>query len=327
MALLSIRNLNVAYRTGGRTVKAINDFNIEIEKGESLGIVGESGSGKTTLIMAILRLLSKGIADVSGEVYLENKEILGLSDQELSKLRWEEMALVFQKSMNALSPVHRIGDFMSDIYRIHKPKVTKPEARKRIEELLELVNLPPHLYDLYPHELSGGMMQRVSIALSLMFNPRLLILDEATTALDVVTQTQILEEILELEKKLGITRIMITHDISVVASTCKNVAVLYAGRLLESGPTDEVLVNPIHSYTKGLIRSFPVFKDGEHQPLLSIGGSLPDLSAPPAGCIFSPRCMNACDICRESIPTMKKFGECHYAACHFAGGNRDDHEK
>lgn len=320
MALLSIKDLSVTYHSGGRHVRAINGVTLDVNEGESLGIVGESGSGKTTLIMAILRLLPKGTAEVTGQAFLNGKELLSLSEEELSKIRWEEMALVFQKSMNALSPVHKIGALMSDIYRIHKPEVSKNAARKRIEELLELVNLSANVYDLYPHELSGGMMQRVSIALSLMFNPKLLILDEATTALDVVTQTQILEEILELERKLGITRVMITHDISVVASTCKNVAVLYAGRLLETGPTQEVLVNPIHSYTKGLINSFPVFDNDTHQPLQSIGGSLPDLSSPPPGCIFAPRCARACDICRQSIPELKKYGQGRFAACHLAGG-------
>lgn len=320
MTLLSIKDVSVTYHSGEREVKALQGMSLDIQEGESLGIVGESGSGKTTLIMAILRLLPKGIAKVKGEVYLNGKEILSMSEDELSKIRWEEMALVFQKSMNALSPVHKIGAQMSDIYRIHKPKVSKKEAHKKIEELLELVNLPIHIYNLYPHELSGGMMQRVSIALSLMFNPRLLILDEATTALDVVTQTQILEEILELEKKLGLTRVMITHDISVVASTCKNIAVLYAGCLLEVGPTDKVLVDPMHYYTKGLINSFPIFDKDNHQPLQSIGGSLPDLSSPLTGCIFAPRCVRASDICREIIPEIKEYEQGHFAACHFAGG-------
>lgn len=323
MALLSIKDLFVTYRSGEKRVKALSNINLDINEGESLGIVGESGSGKTTLIMAILRLLPKGIAEIKGEAVLNGKEIFSMSEEELAKVRWKEMALVFQKSMNALSPVHKVGVFMSDIYKVHKPTAAKGEIRKRIEELLELVNLPARVYDLYPHELSGGMMQRISIALSLMFNPKLLILDEATTALDVVTQTQILEEIVALEKKLGITRVMITHDISVVASSCKNIAVLYAGQLLEAGPTHEVLLNPIHSYTKGLINSFPVFQQDMHQPLQSIGGSLPDLSSPPSGCIFGPRCKRFCDRCKESRPELKEYGQGRFAACHFVGGEFD----
>lgn len=324
MALLSIKDLSVTYHSAGRQVKALRGITFDINEGESIGIVGESGSGKTTLIMAILRLLPKGCAEVKGEAILNGKELLSLSEKELSKMRWEEMALVFQKSMNALSPVHKIGAFMSDIYRVHKPEESKQAVRKRIEKLLSLVNLPARVYDLYPHELSGGMMQRVSIALSLMFNPKLLILDEATTALDVVTQTQILEEIVALEEKLGITRMMITHDISVVASTCKNVAVLYAGCLMETGAVKDVLVEPFHPYTQGLIKSFPVCDGETHEPLRSIGGSLPDLAAPPPGCVFAPRCHKAEDICRQLMPELKEYGRGRFAACHFAGGESND---
>ncbi len=320
MALLSIKNLSVTYHSAGRQVRALRGVTFDIKEGESIGIVGESGSGKSTMIMALLRLLSKNSAEITGEVLFDGKELISLDDEELFKMRWEEMALVFQKSMNALSPVHKIGVFMCDIYRIHKQDISKKDARKRIEELLALVNLPPRVYDLYPHELSGGMMQRVSIALSLMFNPKLLILDEATTALDVVTQSQILKEIVALEEKLGITRMMITHDMSVVASSCKNVAVLYAGCLLELGSTQEVLVEPLHPYTQGLIKSFPVFGKGAHQPLQSISGSLPDLASPPEGCIFAPRCDRACDICRQSVPQLRDYGQGRFAACHFVGG-------
>ena len=214
---------------------------------------------------------------------------------------------------------------MSYIYKYHNQKSNKQETKKKIEDILVLVNLPKQVFHMYPHELSGGMMQRVSIALSLMFNPKLIILDEATTALDVVTQTQVLDEIMELERKLGLTRIMITHDISVVAATCKNIAVLYAGRLLEAGPVDEVLVNPMHSYTKGLINSFPVCSE-EYQPLNSIGGFLPDLSDPPEGCIFNPRCKNGLEICRKEIPMIRRIGRKRLSACHFHGGDGYDTE-
>lgn len=324
MALLSIEDFSVTYNSGGKCVQALRNVSLDVIEGESLGIVGESGSGKTTLIMGIMRLLPKNIARVTGKVFLNGKELLTLPEEELYKMRWKEIAMVFQKSLNALSPVHKIGALMSDIYRIHKPEVSKNDARKRIEELLGLVNLPSRVFDLYPHELSGGMMQRVSIALSLMFNPKLLILDEATTALDVVTQTQILDEIIALEKKLGITRIMITHDMSVVASTCENVAVLYAGSLLETGKTLDVLVEPLHPYTQGLIKSFPSFDHDTHQEIQSIGGTLPDLSSPPPGCIFAPRCFKASEVCRKSIPEMKEIGDGRFVACYFPGGGSND---
>lgn len=320
MALLSLKDVCVTYTSAGREVHAINHVDLDLEKGVSLGIVGESGSGKTTLIMAILRLLPKGQAVVTGEALLDGEDILSMSDDELRSIRWERMSIVFQKAMNALSPVHKIGTFMGDIYKVHHPEASKEEIHNRITEVLDLVNLPERIAGLYPHELSGGMMQRVSIAMSLLFNPELLIMDEATTALDVVTQNQILKEIIELEKKMGITRIMITHDMSVVSTTCKNVAVLYAGSLLETGPVEKVMVNPIHPYTQGLINSFPKFDTGKDEPLKSIPGSLPNLADLPQGCVFAPRCDRACEICRKERPVMKDYGGGQLAACHMAGG-------
>ena len=321
MALLSIKDMSVTYHSGGKDVHAINHVSLNVEKGESLGIVGESGSGKTTLIMAILRLLPPGRASVTGEALLDGRDLLQMSTQELSTVRWEEMAIVFQKAMNALSPVHRIGKFLSDIYLRHRSGASRAEAKKVVIEMLEMVNLPPRVFNLYPHELSGVMMQRVSIAMSLMFNPKLLIMDEATTALDVVTQNQILEEIIQLEKQMGITRVMITHDISVVAGTCRNVAVLYAGSLLEVGAVEDVLVAPLHPYTQGLIDSFPSFDADGKKPLTSIGGSLPNLTNLPQGCVFAPRCKRACERCRSQIPEMKSLGGRRLVACHFAGGD------
>ena len=323
MALLSLRDVSVVYHSGGKDVHAINRVSLDVEQGESLGIVGESGSGKTTLIMAVLRLLPPGRAGVTGQALLDGRDLFQMSPQELAAVRWEDMAVVFQKAMNALSPVHRIGQFLSDIYLLHRPRASKAEAKEAVIGMLELVNLPPRVFQLYPHELSGGMMQRVSIAMSLLFHPKLLIMDEATTALDVVTQNQILEEIVQLEEKMGSTRIMITHDISVVAGTCKNVAVLYAGSLLEFGPAEEVLVEPLHPYTRGLIDSFPRFDASGKKPLVSIGGSLPDLSALPAGCVFAPRCGRACGQCREQKPALRGFGGKRSAACHFAGGDEN----
>lgn len=320
MGILSLQDISVVYRSSGKEVHAINHISLEIEKGQSLGIVGESGSGKTTLIMAVLRLLPRGLTSVSGQAFLEGKDILKMSAEELSGIRWMKMSVVFQKAMNALSPVHKIGTFIGDIYRVHHPGASREEVRKAIVEMLNLVNLPERVYDLYPHELSGGMMQRVSIAMSLIFKPQILIMDEATTALDVVTQNQILEEIVQLEEKLGITRIMITHDMSVVSSTCKKVAVLYAGSLMETGSVEEVMVHPLHPYTQGLIESFPRFDSDSHEPLKSIGGSLPDLANLAPGCVFAPRCSKACDICRQKTPEMKAYDNGRRAACHFAGG-------
>lgn len=324
MAILSLRDVCVTYLSSGKEVHAINHVSLDVEENESLGIVGESGSGKTTLIMAVLRLLNSKTAKVTGQILLNGEDILTMTDSRLSEIRWQEMAIVFQKAMNALSPVHKVGKFIGDLYRVHQPKATKEEIRSRIEETFELVNLPKRIYDLYPHELSGGMLQRVSIAMSLILNPKLLILDEATTALDVVTQNQILEEIRRLESERGITRVMITHDMSVVASSCKNVAVLYAGSLLETGPVEQVLVEPIHPYTQGLVDSFPTFSTDTHEPLKSIPGSLPDLAALPAGCVFAPRCPKACERCFQTIPEMRDYPGGRKAACHLTGGADHD---
>ena len=324
MPILSLKDVSVCYRSGGKDVHAINHITMDLEANESLGIVGESGSGKTTLIMAILRLLNPKTSVVTGEAIFDGEDLLTMSPQRLAEIRWTKMSIVFQKAMNALSPVHKVGAFIADLYRIHEPDASKEAIRARIEETFDLVNLPPRVYDLYPHELSGGMLQRVSIAMSLILNPQLLIMDEATTALDVVTQNQILEEIVKLEEKLGITRVMITHDMSVVSATCKNVAVLYAGSLMETGPVDVVMVEPLHPYTRGLIESFPTFTVDEHEPQKSIEGSLPDLSDLPPGCVFAPRCPYAQDVCRREIPAMRDTGRGRSVACHLVGGAENE---
>ena len=250
--MLSIKNANVVYKVKGAKVHAVNNVSFEVEQQDSVGIVGESGSGKSTLAMMILRLLPKDITEITGEIIFENRNILNMSEEEFNKYRWTDISAVFQKSMNALSPVHRIGSQMMKIYKVHCPKASNEEAKKRVLELLEMVNLPQRVFRLYQHELSGGMMQRVSIGLSLMYNPKLIIMDEATTALDVITESQILDEIIQLEEKLKITRLMITHDMSIVANTCKKVAVMYAGCLLEYGLVKDVIANPKHPYTIGL---------------------------------------------------------------------------
>lgn len=319
MALLSIKNLNVLYKVKDKEVHAVNNVSFDVEQQDSIGIVGESGSGKSTLAMAVLRLLPHKIAEVTGDISFEGKNLLQLSENELEALRWTEMAVVFQKSMNALSPVHKIGNQMLDIYKIHNKTATKEEAKKRMIELLDMVNLPPRVYTMYQHELSGGMMQRVSIALSLMHNPKLIILDEATTALDVVTQGQILNEIIQLEEKLKLTRIMITHDMSVVATTCKKVAVMYAGYMLEFGLVKDVLSSPKHPYTIGLMKSFPSLK-GERGELKGIPGSLPDLSKEKAGCIFADRCPQCDGICLKEKPISRKLKDGRIVACHKVGG-------
>ena len=314
MSLLELKNVNINYKTPLKTVYAVQDASLTVEEQESIGIVGESGSGKSTLAMGILRLLPDNIIEVSGEALMDGRDLLSMEEKELQEVRWKEVSVVFQKSMNALSPVHKIGAQMEDIYRVHYPNEDNKVIKDRIMELLNLVNLADRVYYSYPHELSGGMMQRVAIALALIFEPKLLIMDEATTALDVVTQTQILSEIIELEKKMKIARIMITHDMSVVSSTCKKVVVMYAGRIMEHGLVEDVLVNPQHPYTQGLMRSFPSFT-GEKTNLRGIEGNLPDMSILPTGCVFADRCPYADDRCRSEIPALMDKGPDWKVAC------------
>ena len=315
MALLEIRDLCVDYLMQEGSVHAVDHVSLTLEEGSSLGLVGESGSGKSTLGMAILRLLPEKTARVTGSAVFQGEELLTMPESRLRQVRWQELAAVFQKSMNALSPVHRIGNQMADVYRLHHPEADKAACRARVLEVLRQVDLAERVYKLYPHELSGGMMQRVSIALSLINHPRLVIFDEATTALDVITQGQILKEIQRLEKELGLTRMVITHDISVVATSCTHVAVLYAGRLMEVGPAASVLRSPAHPYTAGLMAAFPSLT-GEKKPLQGIPGSLPDLTQTIPGCVFAPRCPYATEACRAAQPPLETIEPGWQAACH-----------
>ena len=315
MALLEIRDLCVDYLMQEGSVHAVDHVSLTLEEGSSLGLVGESGSGKSTMGMAILRLLPEKTARVTGSAVFQGEELLTMPESRLRQVRWQDLAAVFQKSMNALSPVHRIGNQMADVYRLHHPEADKAACRARVLEVLRQVDLAERVYKLYPHELSGGMMQRVSIALSLINHPRLVIFDEATTALDVITQGQILKEIQRLEKELGLTRMMITHDISVVATSCTHVAVLYAGRLMEVGPAASVLRSPAHPYTAGLMAAFPSLT-GEKKPLQGIPGSLPDLTQTIPGCVFAPRCPYATEACRAAQPPLETIEPGWQAACH-----------
>lgn len=320
-AILTVKDLNVTYINKTRRVMAVRRASFSIDKGDSLGIVGESGSGKSTLAMALLRLHPKS-TEITGEALFDGKDLFSISEAEMNELRWMKLAVVFQKAMNALSPVHRISTQIEDIYRVHCPNASGEEIQERAMELLKLVNLPPRVYRLYPHEMSGGMLQRVAIAISLLHHPQLLIFDEATTALDVVTQGQILREILEMEKTLETTRIMITHDMSVVATTCNKVAVMYAGELMEFGMVKDVLTRPRHPYTQGIQDSFPSLK-GENPKLLSIPGFLPDLSKDIPGCVFAPRCAHATERCRREKPPMTKTSEAGQAACWLCVGDEN----
>ena len=324
MEKFSVKNLNVTYNgKKGKKVHAIDDVSFELSAGDSLGIIGESGSGKSTMIHAFLRLLSPNTASISGQACFDKTDLLSCDEKQLRDLRWKEIAVVFQKSMNSLSQIHKIGTQFEDIYSVHNSSASRKEMNDTISNLFEIVNLSPHIYNMYPFELSGGMQQRLNIALSLMFHPSLLIMDEATTALDVITQGQIIDELLELEKQFSITRIMITHDLSVVASSCKKILVMYAGRLVEYGNTNDILRKPMHPYTEGLIHSFPSLY-GKKEQLKSIPGSLPDLSREHPGCIFAPRCSYATEKCFQTRPKTYTLNDTHRVSCHKYGENSNE---
>lgn len=318
--VLNLNDVSIGYQTPTGTVKAVVDASLSLSQGDTLGIVGESGSGKSTLAHGILRLLPRN-AVVEGEMFFSDTDLLNCSDKTLKNLRWKEIAVVFQKSMNSFSPVHRIGEQIVDIYRVHEPEAARDEVYDRIRELFAIVNLSDRVLESFPHQLSGGMLQRVCISLSLIHQPQLVIFDEATTALDVVTQGQVLKEIRRLESELDVTSILITHDVSVVAETCRRVAVMYAGYIMEIGPVERVFSDPLHPYTQGLLASFPSLK-GEKKRLQGIPGTLPDLKAKHSGCIFAPRCPKAIGLCHEESPPVTDVEPDHAIRCHLTGGEQ-----
>ena len=322
--ILKLDDVNVTYVNKEKEVYAVRNASFSIEKGDSLGVVGESGSGKSTLANALLRLHNEKSTLISGAAEFEGKDLIKMTSKEMNELRWKEISVVFQKAMNALSPVHRIGRQVEDIYHVHEPQASRKEIEERMIYLLKLVNLPERVYRLYPHEMSGGMLQRVAIAISLLHKPKLIIFDEATTALDVVTQGQILQEVVQMEKEMDMTRIMITHDMSVVAASCNKVAVMYAGEFMEIGRVEYIFKNPMHPYTQGLLYSFPSLK-GENERLHAIPGFLPDLSRKQEGCIFAPRCPKATEQCFRKKPQASYMEDGRMVSCwlYERGGVKD----
>lgn len=316
--LLQVKDLSVSYAVSGRQVKAVNDLTFDLMPGDTLGIVGESGSGKSTLAAALLALLASNGRISGGRILYKGVDLVPLGEDGMRPYRWKEIAMVFQKAMSALSPVHRIKDQFLDVLRIHEPNLSARAGLERCEALAEVVGLRRSSVHAYPHELSGGMLQRIMIALSLVHRPQLLILDEATTALDVLTQAQIIREIKRLQAEFGLTTIVITHDVSVVAELCDRVAVMYAGELMELGAVSHLLTEPAHPYTQAFVRSFPDL-DGPKRRIEGIPGSLPDLANLPGGCVFAPRCAHATLECRHTAPPYRLVGDGHGARCHLIG--------
>lgn len=314
--LLEIKDERLSFFTPAGEVKALNGVSFSMEEGEVLGIVGESGSGKSVTAYSIMGLTAYPGKLIGGTIYFNGHQIDKMSEKEMRKIRGNEVSIIFQDPMTSLNPVYTIGNQITEVICLHTGK-SKKEAHDRAKELLELVgiNEPAKRLKQYPHELSGGMRQRVMIAIALACEPKLLIADEPTTALDVTIQAQILELMQELRKKLGMSIIMITHDLGVVASMCERIAVMYAGHIVEYGTADEIFYEPKHEYTKGLINSIPKLSAQEIERLVPIEGQPVDLLNPPAGCPFAPRCANCMKICLREMPPKTELSDTHYSHC------------
>jgi peptide/nickel transport system ATP-binding protein len=312
MSLLDVRDLTVSYRSGGTSVQALSQVSFSLERGEALGVVGESGCGKSTLAKAILALLPRNARIANGAVVLDGTDLSKASAEQLRQLRWTAMAYVTQSAMDSLNPVARILDQFAQTARAHGQK----DIRSRAEALMRDVGLDERWLRSFPHELSGGMRQRVIIALSLLFEPPLLIADEPTTGLDVIVQRQVLDLLRRVRADHGAGVIFISHDIAVIAELCSSIAVMYGGRIIEKGSTIDVLEQPQHPYSMGLKQAFPDMRDAR-RALINIAGSSPALDRPVNACLFAPRCPFAQDICRTQTPPLRQHSG-HEVACHFA---------
>lgn len=315
MSLLKVKNLKTHFFTPFGVVKAIDGIDFDLDKGTVLGLAGESGCGKTTAALSIMGIIPHPGRVVEGEILFKGSDILKFSDSELRDFRWKGVSLVFQGAMAALNPLFKVGAQIAEPIIFHEG-ASKAEAMKRAKELLGLVGIEPERSDSYPWELSGGMKQRVMVAMALACNPEVVIADEPNTALDVIVASQIMKLIKDLREELDISMLLITHDLSVMAQTSDNVAIMYAGKLVEQADTLTIFESPLHPYTYALINAFPSIK-GKRRQLEGIPGSPPDLIDPPAGCRFNPRCPYTEDLCRSEEPELVEVGKDHTAACHF----------
>jgi peptide/nickel transport system ATP-binding protein len=312
--LYSVRNLTVEYTTRAGAVKATEDVSLDIRRGEILGLVGESGCGKSTLGKALMRLHTGPAKITEGELWFDGRDLMTLSEQELPAIRGAEIGMVFQDPMTSLNPVQRISDHLIETIQAHEPEVSDADARKRAEELIERLGIRKERISEYPHQMSGGMRQRIMISLALSLRAKLVIADEPTTSLDVIVEAKFLDLLKELQKEFGLTILLITHNIGVVAEISDRIAVMYAAKMMEVGNIFDVFARPKHPYTQGLLRSVPNIKlDGGE--LYKMAGAPPDLSHPPPGCRFHPRCPFVMDICREEVPPLEDIEGGQFAAC------------
>jgi oligopeptide/dipeptide ABC transporter ATP-binding protein len=312
--VLEVNSLRVHYETPRGDVIAVNGISFNVRRGETVGLVGESGCGKTTAAMAILNMVQPPGHILGGQVKINGMDVLGLNERRLRDIRWRSLALIPQGAMNSLNPVMRVKDQIADAIETHEGRQPKDKLKRRILSLLSLVGLPARVYMMYPHELSGGMKQRVCIAMAIALNPPLVIADEPTSALDVVVQRVVAQTMLDVKKRLGVSMILIGHDMGLQAQLVDRIAVMYAGNIVEIAPVQEIFAHPLHPYTQLLIASIPSIH--QRKPLKVTEGLTHDLRNPPPGCIFQFRCPFVMERCRSVTPPLREQTSDHFVACH-----------
>ncbi len=312
--ILKVEHLTMHYSTRAGDVSAVDDVSFELAEGEALGLVGESGCGKTSIASSMLKLLAENAVIKGGRICFRDTDLVPVPEEQMRRYRWRNIAMVFQAAMNALNPVYTVGDQIIEAMETHLGVFTYEQARQRVAELFRMVSLDPKLMDRYPHEYSGGMRQRAVIAMALSCNPDIIIADEPTTALDVIVQDNLLRELKQLQARIGMSMIYISHDIAVIAEVSDRIGVMYAGKLVELASAEAIFHNPLHPYTAALMSAFPSVT-GPKRELSTLGGEPPNLLNPPRGCRFHPRCPFATEKCRRDEPPFKDHGGKHFAAC------------